>query len=247
MEITMRMDPYDLTYLKESFNKNLENLLFRQQVIRVPNPNPINFNNMQERINALDVETYNIQTITDIISDLIDMRYNTESLIIRSPLISNYELSLFDFFIETLQYDETYDQINQVKNMLDEFIKILNTDDLNNYTDGLNNYSDDLRLINLNTINVYLLNEKLGLENDEMENNETIQTVFYNVLQQLMFHFKDALNNYNVPDVPDEPDVPPRQGGSRKRRQNQHRSKRKSIKRKIMKKRKYGKKIRKRL
>lgn len=236
MEITMRMDPNKLTYLKESFNKNLENLLFRQQFIRVPDPNPINFNNMQERINALDVGTYNIQTITDIISDLIDMRYNTESLITGSPLISNYELSLFDFFIETLQYDETYDEINQVKDILDELIEILNTDDLNNY-------SSDLRLIKLNTINVYLLNEKLGLENDEMENDETIQTVFYNVLQQLMFNFKDALDNYNVYDEPVEPDEP-QQGGSRKRRQKRHKSKKKSIKRK-MKKRKNGKKSKK--
>lgn len=237
MEITM--DPYELTYLKESFNKNLENLLFRQQFIRVHNPNPIDFNNMQERINALNIETYNIQTITDIISDLIDMRYNIESLI-DSPLISNYELSLFDFFIKTLQYDETHNEINHVKDILNELIDILNRD-------------GDLRLINLHQIDEIDVDSLIAIV--QPGNNETIQEGFYDLLQQSMYQFKYALDNYNEPepdetyepehDEPDEPDEPLQEGGSRRQRKNRHKSKRKSIKRKIIKKRKYGKKSKK--
>lgn len=215
MEITMRMNPYELTYLKESFNKNLENLLYRHRFIRGHNPNPIDFNNMQERINALDVETYNIQTITDIISDLIDMRYNIEELLIDSRhLISNYELSLFEFFIETLQYDETYNnEITYIKDILNDLIDILNTAD---------NYSSDLRLINLNQIDERDVDSLIAIV--QPGNDETIQEGFYNFLQQSMYHFKYALDNYNAPEPehvePDETVEPesPEQGGSRRQR-----------------------------
>ena len=236
MEITMRMEPNDLTYLKESFNKNLENLLFRYQLIRGHNPNQIDFNNMQERINALNLET-NIQTITNIISDLIDMRYNIE-LLIDSPLISNYELSLFNFFIETLQYDETYNGIIVIKDMLKKLIDILNS---------------DLRLINLHQIDEIDVDSLIAIV--QPGNDETIQEGFYDLLQQSMYQFKYALDNYNEPEPdetyepehvePDETVEPDQEGGSRRQRKNRHKSKRKSIKRKIIKKRKYSKKSKK--